>query len=360
MRGAARERLRCLGTSATICDGCQRDIALIDDYRHCVDCRRDFCVHCETCHAEELQGRGHGREHVIVSYPGFREVHDLETVLTKAERHVRDACVWSRGKDAIYIAGIRALIFYLMARSQGAAEASWALESLPPNLRALAEQEGEAWLRRWVSLREMGRFVDYFARRAIAGRLPDETTWLHAQGSWGPIGWKGRPMMRTAWDFALAWVMFEELKPRTVIELGTGSGGSAIWYADLQRMQGVPPCVMTIDIEPPSPPLEYDGVTALRGDANEIAAALPHAAMEGWLHPWLVIEDAHKNIGGVLEHFHPLLQTGDYLTIEDIDAEPALARFLLRRPGAYLVDARYADYFGHNATCCADQIFRRM
>jgi len=152
--------------------------------------------------------------------------------------------------------------------------------------------------------------------------------------------------------------MFEEIRPRTVIEIGTASGGSAVWYADLQRMLGLEPSVKAIDIDPPA--LEYEGIAVLQGDSNEIARVLPPEVTKSWPHPWLVIEDAHANIGGVLEHFHTIGARGDYFTIEDIDAEQELGRFLLKHPGIYKVDARYTDYFGHNATSCADQVLRRM
>jgi cephalosporin hydroxylase len=73
----------------------------------------------------------------------------------------------------------------------------------------------------------------------------------------------------------------------------------------------------------------------------------------------VVIEDAHVNIGGILEHLHAFLEVGDYVIVEDVEAEAELLRFLSKHPGAYKVDTRYTDYFGHNTTCAPDQILVR-
>jgi cephalosporin hydroxylase len=77
-------------------------------------------------------------------------------------------------------------------------------------------------------------------------------------------------------------------------------------------------------------------------------------------HPWLVVEDAHHNVGGVLEQFHKYLSPGDYLVVEDSDIKrPALRSFLGAHAGDYLVDTRFTDNFGRNATSAGDSIFVR-
>lgn len=72
---------------------------------------------------------------------------------------------------------------------------------------------------------------------------------------------------------------------------------------------------------------------------------------------------------GVLEHFHKLMQPGDYLCIEDTNpAGPQISgqgavkklgyvewgsaklddlkRFVQNHPGKYLVDRKYTDFYG--------------
>ena len=62
----------------------------------------------------------------------------------------------------------------------------------------------------------------------------------------------------------------------------------------------------------------------------------------------------------VLEQFHSFLAPGDYLVVEDSDVKrEALREFIAAHPGDYLVDTRFTDNFGRNATCAADSIFVR-
>ena len=52
------------------------------------------------------------------------------------------------------------------------------------------------------------------------------------------------------------------------------------------------------------------------------------------------------------------MQPGDYLVVEDSDVKrETLRAFTSRHPGEYLIDTRFTDYFGRNATCAADSIF---
>ena len=77
-------------------------------------------------------------------------------------------------------------------------------------------------------------------------------------------------------------------------------------------------------------------------------------------HPWLVVEDAHHNVLAVLNHIHRFLRSGDYLVVEDTDVKrQALRQFTTAHLGNYLVDTKFTDNFGRNATCAADAIFVR-
>ena len=57
---------------------------------------------------------------------------------------------------------------------------------------------------------------------------------------------------------------------------------------------------------------------------------------------------------------HQYLSPGDYLVVEDSDVKrEALRPFLAAHPGDYLVDTRFTDNFGRNATCAANSILVR-
>jgi cephalosporin hydroxylase len=206
--------------------------------------------------------------------------------------------------------------------------------------------------------RAEGRYVDYASRNE--SRVPDAPPQLliDSQGAFDCLAWNGLPLFKTAWDFALYPMLLSELRPRTIIELGSGTGASAVWLADVSAMLDVPCEIYSVDLEPPS--VTRNGVHFIAGDCGAITAALPDEQLRRWPHPWLVLEDAHENVVGVLKHLHPHLAPGDYVIVEDSRGKTQeLHRFLTRTPDCYLVDTRYTDFFGRNVTSAADSILRR-
>lgn len=203
-----------------------------------------------------------------------------------------------------------------------------------------------------------GRYVDYAQRIETAVPDADASLLIDSQGAFDCLHWRGLPLFKTAWDFALLPMLLSELRPRTIIELGSGTGASALWLADVMAMLTHPCDIYSVDLEPPA--LTRDRVQFVAGDCGAIAEALPERQLQQWPHPWLVIEDAHENVVGVLRHLHPHLQSGDYVIVEDSRGKrQEIRRFLTQTPGRYRVDTRYTDFFGRNVTSAADAIFRR-
>ena len=220
-------------------------------------------------------------------------------------------------------------------------------------------------LRGFLDRFDEGRFIDYRIRRVEKpGQKPrrseiDPHDMTLSQGAWESLRWRGLPLFKTVYDFAIYPMLIWELQPKTIIELGSGSGASALWMGDLLQAFKLPGKVVSIDIKRPK--ASHPRVRFLRGDCERIAEVLPVMEMIGLGHPWLVVEDAHVNVLGVLRHLHPQLRHGDYLVVEDSSIKSqALARFFAETPGAYKVDTRYTDFFGQNATASFDSIFRRV
>ena len=86
-------------------------------------------------------------------------------------------------------------------------------------------------------------------------------------------------------------------------------------------------------------------------------------------HPWFITEDAHVNVTGVLEYFDKFTEPDDYICVEDtnpiVPNSPgqglakelgytplgsvkldAVKLFMKDKGERYLVDQRYADFFG--------------
>ena len=199
-----------------------------------------------------------------------------------------------------------------------------------------------------------------FAEASTRSEIP-ATVMNRSQGAHAPIQWRGRNLFKTAFDVVLYSMMLSELKPGTIIELGSGDGGSAAWFRDMAVLVGLDTGVCSFDIRPP--PVSFPGVRFLEADLTDPERTMDRAALEEEPHPWLVIEDAHVNTLGVMQFFHPSLRKGDYLVVEDSGfgkLETALVPFCRAHAEEYRVDTRYTDFFGRNATSSPDSILVRV
>jgi cephalosporin hydroxylase len=217
------------------------------------------------------------------------------------------------------------------------------------------------FLDRW----RQGRFVEFSERERSQvhyhprfGTEFGADVLLTCQGAPALLRWRDKPLMKNVFDFAMYPALIAELRPRTVFEIGSGAGASAAWFADQMAFCGVDGRVHSVDLAKAQ--MAHPRVTYYQGDCNKPEQLFDAALLDFEPHPWLVVEDAHQNVAAVLAHFDQFLLPGDYLVVEDSDIKrDALRGFVGARPGAYLVDTRFTDNFGRNATCAADSIFVR-
>jgi cephalosporin hydroxylase len=245
----------------------------------------------------------------------------------------------------------------------------WEDSVLDYALRSPGQDQGLPWdlqrLRLFLDRWQQGRFVD-FSQRELSSvhyypRFGTEfgvDVLLTCQGAPFLMRWRGVPLMKNVFDFAMYPALIAELRPRTVFEIGSGLGASALWFADNLEFCGIDGVVYSVDRTKPA--IEHPHVQFVQGDCSEPQYLFDPDLLRSAPRPWLVVEDAHHNIGGVLEHFHKYLSSGDYLVVEDSDVKrDTLRQFVAAHPGAYLVDTHLTDNFGRNATCAADSIFVR-
>ena len=236
-------------------------------------------------------------------------------------------------------------------------------------LRSPAEDQSLQWdlhrLRLFLDRWKQGRFVEYARREQSQvhyhprfGTEFGVDVLLTCQGAPSLMNWRGTPLMKNVFDFAIYPMLLAEIRPRTVLEVGSGMGASAAWLADNLAACGIEGRVHSVDRVKPQ--AEHPGVTFRQGDCSQPDRLFDADLLRAAPHPWLVVEDAHHNVGAVLEHFHSFLTPGDYLVVEDSDVKREIIRaFIAEHPGDYLVDTRFTDYFGRNATCAANSIFVR-
>jgi len=177
--------------------------------------------------------------------------------------------------------------------------------------------------------------------------------------------YRGVSMLKNPFDIALYPLLLEELRPRTLIEIGSHKGGSAMWFADLAARLGFPMAVYSVDLAKVADVIEEE-ITFLQGDARKLGDVLDDRVLGGLAHPWLVVEDSdhqYQTTLAVLRFFDRWLSAGDYIVVEDgilsdmraadtYDGGPerAIRTFLGKYGARYSIDRRYCDYFGRNVT----------
>jgi cephalosporin hydroxylase len=240
----------------------------------------------------------------------------------------------------------------------------WNASAHGPNSRHSARAADELqWLATYLERRQEGRFVSYGDRlRGDEGgrqsdiRSPERSM---SQGTAECLTWKGSPLFKSVFDFAILPMLLWELKPGTVFEIGSGTGTSAGWIADLLHGFGLSSPVYSTDINPIR--ASYPGVHFLAGDTRSPATLFGSDLLRAAARPFLIVEDAHVNAGNVFLYFDDFLIQGDYLFVEDsLKKGDALNAFLTERPNRYAVDTRYTDFFGRNATSAINSILVRI
>jgi cephalosporin hydroxylase len=256
-------------------------------------------------------------------------------------------------------------------------------------MKELSTERESSWLRRTgMRLERFYKLQLYRFRRALVhARIP----YRPGGRKWGidlPLraldsiqvgglhySYRGISMLKNPFEVALYPLLFWQVKPRTVIELGSYRGASALWFADMMRDGVGGGTVISIDIEPPAPPEPRDNVRFLRGDANALGAVLPPQLLASIDRPLVVIDDsthATETCLAVLEFFAPVLQPGEYIVIEDgavsdlgrahhYNGGPSLAisRFLAAHP-EFAIDTDFCDRYGHNFTGNPNGYLRRL
>ncbi len=239
---------------------------------------------------------------------------------------------------------------------------------------------------------ESSRFVPIEAR-SISCSLPT-AYWDNIAKNSCYVSWKDIAVQKDSLQIVATQQLIQELQPKTIIEFGSFKGGSALWLADIQESCVLNGKVVSLDIDLGNvdfkvrhdPRIEF-----IQGNSNHIEVALPIQKLKDFLHPILVIEDAHINTIGILDYFHKNLFTpGDYFIVEDtnIDYNNAcykvwleefdrsycnsklenlnnkivnLKNWLQTKDSTYLVDTKYVDPFGLvNATKNWNSVIKKV
>ena len=114
--------------------------------------------------------------------------------------------------------------------------------------------------------------------------------------------------------------------------------------------------ICSYDIKKPS--CDYKNIDFIEIDLQNFSPYLDWAKGQ----KKIIIEDAHVNVTKTLLETDKILESGDYLIVEDsgigTNKQKEIAEFLKHSKNSYEIDQYYSDFFGKNVSCCVDSIFK--
>jgi cephalosporin hydroxylase len=183
--------------------------------------------------------------------------------------------------------------------------------------------------------------------------------------------YKGVRCQKCPFDYVMYQMILWEIKPDLIIEIGTLSGGGALYLADLLDLNGKG-TIHTIDIENQSDPkvkkhprikLFYKG-----WEAYDIKMAKHFKKI-------MVVDDGshtYEQVRDALTKFSPLVSKGSYYIVEDgvltelntpikYHGGPTKAlKEFVKKNKKFSIDRKWTDMFGHNATFNVDGYLKRL
>ena len=177
-------------------------------------------------------------------------------------------------------------------------------------------------------------------------------------------------------DMAIYLRLLSDRRPRSIIEIGSMFGGSALLLRDFAAMLHLDCELVSIDLDPPNLGSKAHGIRFIAGDAHDLNVVFAAYSLDKLARPWLLIEDSAHTFSActaVLQFCAKHLLPGEFLVMEDgvldelglkekYDGGPnrAVGDFLSDSPGVFVVDRFYCDMFGRNATFNPNGYLRRV
>jgi cephalosporin hydroxylase len=184
------------------------------------------------------------------------------------------------------------------------------------------------------------------------------------QGLKNTVTWKGETILKTVYDLIIYQMLLWELKPKTIIEIGSGNGSSSRYLNDLNKIYKNNCEIFTFDILNKNN--FEDNIHYLNVDLNDLNSLNKYLDIFNNLKkPTLIIEDAHVNYNQVIKYFSKFLINGDYFIIEDPQSylDPSMNKLSIIQniceKENFMIDTKYTDYFGVNTTSARNSILKK-
>ena len=185
------------------------------------------------------------------------------------------------------------------------------------------------------------------------------------------VTYKGIRSIRCPFDYVMYQMIIWEIKPDLIIEIGTSNGGGALYMADILNMLGNG-VVHTINIENVADKevLEHPRIKIFTNgwENYDLKETVGFSKI-------LVIDDGSHtcdDVLGSLNKFSPIVTIGSYFIVEDgivdelqkskeLNGGPLKAiREFLKSKNNFIVDRKYCDMFGKNATFNTNGYLKRV
>ena len=144
--------------------------------------------------------------------------------------------------------------------------------------------------------------------------------WYNAPHTWHYTHFLGVGLMKCPNDLWIYQALMSDIRPNVVIETGTYSGGSALWFAFLMEMLGIKGKVYTVDYEDRRR-CDHPRIMFLGGDSRDpaIRDAIVEDMGERTGHLLVSLDADHSadHVYRELNLYAPLCKVGDRLVVED-------------------------------------------
>ncbi len=190
--------------------------------------------------------------------------------------------------------------------------------------------------------------------------------WYYDSAVWKRLSYRGVRTLKSPVDLWNYQEIIQERAVEWVVETGTRHGGAALFFADLLAARTACGLVISVDLKHDLlqiPGAGHERLRLLKGDSASPAIL---AAIRGLLPaqraPMFVILDSDHRKAHVLrelEAYVPLMQSGDYLVVEDscVNGHPvrpdfgpgpmeAIEEFLQLNPEVLVADGAREEKFG--------------
>ena len=157
-----------------------------------------------------------------------------------------------------------------------------------------------------------------FVSRIVSTRF-HKLYYRNEKQTWGNTRWMGVGVLKCPFDLWIYQEILHEVRPDILIECGTASGGSALYFASLMDLFGKGK-VVSIDLNPVDHRPRHERITYLDGSSTspEILRTVTEAIKP--TDTVLVVLDSDHSKAHVLDElrlYSPLVTLNSYIVVED-------------------------------------------